>query len=109
MARAAGSWTRHVGFRLRRLWQGTRKPTGLRRDLERLLLSFPRSGREVKWVKAVPHADARSAAFHGVFEQDRLGNAQADAGAQKAIGNIDRGQTTWRRFRQYASAFRNFL
>eukprot|EP00971_Amphidinium_carterae_P252756 5018207-Amphidinium_carterae.1 len=38
---------------------------GPHRDLECRLLSFPRCGREVRWVKA--HTDGRIAALHGVW------------------------------------------
>eukprot|EP00971_Amphidinium_carterae_P165252 3275700-Amphidinium_carterae.1 len=61
------------------LWAGKRKPRGVHRDLEQRLLSCPRLGREVKWIKA--HTDSKIAAVHGVSEADRLGNDRADKAA----------------------------
>eukprot|EP00971_Amphidinium_carterae_P078156 1546231-Amphidinium_carterae.1 len=77
--------TRHRGLRLQKLWDGQRKPRGVHRDLEQRLLSFPRLGREVKWIQA--HTDSRSAALHGVTEVDRQGNERADKAANNVLGS----------------------
>eukprot|EP00971_Amphidinium_carterae_P059445 1175433-Amphidinium_carterae.1 len=58
-----------------------------RMDLELRLLSFPRLGREVKWVKA--HTNERTAVQHGVSDTDRRGNEQADRAAQQVLAGVD--------------------
>eukprot|EP00971_Amphidinium_carterae_P321313 6386245-Amphidinium_carterae.1 len=70
---------------------------GPHRDLECHLLSFPRCGQELTWVKA--HTDGRTAAVNGVSELDRQGNAQADGAAQQVLGAVDGRQTIWQSYR----------
>eukprot|EP00971_Amphidinium_carterae_P066885 1324751-Amphidinium_carterae.1 len=80
---------------VQQLWAGQRKPRGVHRalDLEQRLLTFPRLGREVKWIKA--HTDRRTAVQHGVTEVDRQGNERADKAANTVLAPVDGKQSTW--------------
>eukprot|EP00971_Amphidinium_carterae_P313048 6221264-Amphidinium_carterae.1 len=47
--------------------------------------------------------------LHGVSEADRQGNERADKAANNVLGQVDRKQSTWKRYRQFAASYRHFL